>query len=597
MKHSVIFSSMAVIVLSANAVQAKSSNEIEKISRSVSVKITNQLDKKTGSGFILHRQGDVYTIVTNRHVACVKRGEFCASPAPQVVFTIITADGQKQQVLANKVKILGQDLDLAIMQFRSPQNYPVAKLDTSTALKTGEMVYVGGFPAEEAKFRFSEGQSLATVKKRLPKDNGGYTIVYDAFTLPGMSGSSVFNQAGQVVAIHGQGDRFQEKTDATTTDFGGAGLKLGTNRGIPVNHLIKEIKKFGIDLGQEKPPSINSKSTAEEYLVTGYNQWINSQNDDDKRTAIKLYSKSIALDPMQAKAYMLRGYTYSQLGEVNKALSDYDMAIKIDPKFANAYHVRGALKRAKFKDNKGALADYNQSIILNPKILSYYIDRSSVRRNLGDLNGALSDCNRAIELEPQGFIGYVARSSVRLEMKDFREALADIEQAIQLNRNFAPSYILRGAIKEAGSQDSSGALADYNRAIELNPKYAQAYAIRGNLKLNSNDIQGALDDYDQAIKFDPRDGDVYMSRAVLKQTKLQDQAGAIADLNQAIQVDPNNVTAYFIRGVFKKNFWQDRAGAIQDLQQAARLYREQGLKNDTLATLIQSQLQELGVSE
>jgi V8-like Glu-specific endopeptidase len=55
----------------------------------------------------------------------------------------------------------------------------------------------------------SECEALAVVNKRLTGDNGGYTIIYSAPTLPGMSGGGVFNGNGQLVAIHGYGDRFR----------------------------------------------------------------------------------------------------------------------------------------------------------------------------------------------------------------------------------------------------------------------------------------------------------------------------------------------------------------------------------------------------
>jgi Trypsin-like peptidase domain len=52
-------------------------------------------------------------------------------------------------------------------------------------------------------FSFDAGQAIAVVDKRLTGDRGGYTVIYNAQTQPGMSGGGVFDRAGRLVAIHG----------------------------------------------------------------------------------------------------------------------------------------------------------------------------------------------------------------------------------------------------------------------------------------------------------------------------------------------------------------------------------------------------------
>jgi S1-C subfamily serine protease len=359
-----------VVTVGMNA-SAQGNVAAQKIAKGIAVEIRNQLNDGVGSGFIVHKKGDLYTVVTNRHVVCVERKPQCASPPIQVIYTLTTADGQKHQVPVTGVKMLGTDLDLAIIQFRSTKSYTVAEVERSKNFRANDPVYLGGFPYSQPGFRFSTGQALATVKKRLPGDGGGYTIIYDALTMPGMSGSGVLNQAGKVVAIHGQGDRYRRGTDTATTNFDGQeGVKIGTNRGIPVLHLVQELQKLGISLGSSLDPSPGLVNYAEEYLIQGYNRWINSNSNDDKRAAIQMYSKAIELDPKQAKAYLLRGYTYLQLGEISRVLVDYDAAVQADSQYAFAYFLRGVFKTTRLNDHAGALADYNRAITLKPTLIS-----------------------------------------------------------------------------------------------------------------------------------------------------------------------------------------------------------------------------------
>jgi S1-C subfamily serine protease len=199
------------------AAAAKSASEVEAIARSVTVEIKlQQKVGNVGSGIIIDRQGDLYTLVTNGHVVCgvnYVQGKLCAKVPAAERYTLTMADGQSYQVRSSSVKLMGDTLDLAIIQFRSDRNYSVAKVAAPGSLKAEDDVYTGGFPLEQPGFAFGEGKAIAVVNKRLAGDSGGYTIVYNSPTLPGMSGGGVFDGNGQLVAIHGQGDRFRENTD------------------------------------------------------------------------------------------------------------------------------------------------------------------------------------------------------------------------------------------------------------------------------------------------------------------------------------------------------------------------------------------------
>jgi S1-C subfamily serine protease len=242
--------------------------EVQSIAQAVSVEIRLQKNKTVGSGVIIHRQGDLYTLVTNRHVVCGTRD--CKVIAEQEVYSLGLADGQKYRVQKKAVKLFSNDLDLAIIQFRSDRNYKVAKVAPLGSLKTTDKVYTAGFPFEQPGFAFGKGEAFSVVNNRLTEDGGGYTIIYDASTLPGMSGGGVFDRSGQLVAIHGQGDRYQENTELSETyrrnskiGFNGTyriNSKIGYNRGIPSHWLIESLSAIGIQLDGIK--EVRSLTTA-----------------------------------------------------------------------------------------------------------------------------------------------------------------------------------------------------------------------------------------------------------------------------------------------------------------------------------------------
>jgi tetratricopeptide (TPR) repeat protein len=280
-----------------------------------------------------------------------------------------------------------------------------------------------------------------------------------------MSGGGAFDKNGRLVAVHGQGDRFTENTQAeagaSKTLKAEVGSKIGYNRGIPIRWVVEVLGvDRGILGGSRRPISQTGMGnatvarTADEFFIAGFNKFVGTDGDfrAEKREAVTQFSRAIKLNSRYTVAYFLRAYAKDQLNDPKGALADYDRVIALNPKLAQAYNDRGNLKVNKLNDSKGALVDYDRAIALNPQ--------------------------------------------------------------------YALAYNNRGVLKQSQLNDAQGALADYNQAIALNSKLAQAYNNRGNLRDDLNDAQGALTDYSKAIGLNPKYANVYHNRGLLKDEKL-----------------------------------------------------------------------------
>jgi tetratricopeptide (TPR) repeat protein len=441
------------VVLVQPAVVAKSPQEVARVAKAITVAIKTVGTTNVGSGILLQRQGDVYTVLTAGHVVS----------KPQGVFTIKTVDGQVHRAIAGSVRLPGSKLDLAVLKFRSSNKYTLVKIGTSNTLEELSPVYVAGFPAESTAngevviegetFTVTEGKVTGKATKGNEK---GYSLIYSNITRPGMSGGPVLNEAGELVAIHGQGDREDD----------GAGGKTGLNLGIVVERFGAVEVALGVRVEQQiaaLPPSTGLN--ASDYFVSGYDK----NNQGDFPGALADYNQAIALNPKNSKAYNNRGILKEEkLNDLQGALSDYNQAIALNPKYSNAYNNRGLLKNEKLNDVQGALSDFNQAIALNPKNSLAYNNRGLLKNEkLNDVQGALSDFNQAIALDPKDSLAYIAR----------------------------------GLLKNEKLNDVQGALSDYSQAIALNPKYSNAYYNRGLLKyVKLNDVQGAIQDFRQAAR-------------------------------------------------------------------------------------------------
>jgi tetratricopeptide (TPR) repeat protein len=530
-----------------NSVLAKTSAEVQKIATGVTVKLeyynTNG-QRDNGSGLIYQRQGDEYTIITNAHVICgTAEGNDC--PINTTSYAITTPDYSRHQMIYGSAKRISSSLDLAVIKFRSSKSYSLAQIADSSKANNQETIYTAGFPTDQLKLRFSKGKLIANVKKRMSDDNGGYTMLYDAFTLPGMSGSGVFNSQGQVLAIHGNGDRFYAGTDINN-DYT-IGEKIGINRGIPINRLSNTLSTAILDNQQ-------GKITADELVILGYNKSIRIDSKvktkSQKKESIKLIDQAIKLQPHYLHAHLLRAWIYMQLGDSRSALLDYNKAIDIDPNYDVSYSGRAS---AKFElgDHKGSLKDYDRAISINAENFNTLEGRGIIRQILDDNKGALDDFNRASKINngggdriivligkcgADGAVGntkealqncnkaievyksrggdlsrmsgaYSNLGAVKLQLGDKQGALVDLNKSISLNSNFPNHYINRASVKYA-LNDKLGALADFNRALSLNSTSINIYLGIGLIKEESGEFQEAIDHYRKAEEIYRQKGDI-----------------------------------------------------------------------------------------
>ncbi len=576
MKFSTVLLTTAVALVWADKAIAKSATEVESIARATVVEIKLQKSPSVGSGVLIQRQGvggaspteTLYTLVTNRHVVC-GRG-LCSKPSDSEKYTLTTVDGQKRQVSAAAVRMLGKDLDLAVIQFRSNQTYQVAKFATKS-LNVQDPVYTAGYPLERPGFAFGAGKAIAIGQQRLREDGGGYTAIYNAATLPGMSGGGVFDGNGELVAIHGQGDRYRPNTELD--DQLKASSKIGYNRGIPVSWLIPALQTSSTP--EFISPSRNN-STADDHFIAGFNLFVEPGDDfkKGKQEAINEFTQAIRLRPKYLYAYFARAYIYDQLGQYTKAIEDYNQVVAIDPQYTEAYLNRGAIKYKNLGDSQGALADYNQAIKTDTTDATAYFNRAALKeKEFNDPQGALVDYNKAIQLDPKFIHGYNNRGYLKYsQLNDLPGAMADYNQAIALNPEFANAYVNRSVLKANRLKDAQGALADVNRAIELQPNNAIAWNNRGLIQASLFDkYPAALNDYNKSIQIDPKYAIAYLNRGNLKRDILKDFPGALADYNRCIELNPRSTKAYSARGKLKGEQLQDYPGAVADFDRAIAL--------------------------
>ena len=477
-----------IVIAQPTAVFAMSADEVAKIAKSITVLIDS---KNPGSGIIIKRNGNTYTVLTARHVF----------KNPQAKYEIVTPDNQRYLLNYNSVKKL-PNIDLAVVEFTSSQTYSVAKIGNSDLATEGKAAYVAGFPKTSAAinipiYNFTDGRITANASRPL---EDGYALVYSNNTLPGMSGGPVLNENGEVVGIHGRADTRAAESSSINQNIQIA--KTGFNLGIPINTSLRLLASSQVDLGVKVPSApVATGPRADDFYIQGEDK----REKGDYRAAIVAYNRAIQLNPNYAEAYNNRGGVRSSLGDKQGAIADFNEALRINPNDADAYSNRGVV-RSSLGDNQGAIADYNQALRINPNLAEGYNNRGLARSNLGDNQGAIADSNQALRINPNLAEGYGTRGNARFKLGDNQGALADFNEVLRINPNSVGAYNNRGNAR-SNLGDKQGAIADFNEALRINPKYATAFFNRGNARSNLGDKLGAIQDYQKAADLFQQQGD------------------------------------------------------------------------------------------
>jgi len=219
------------------------SANIERLAKLMTVRILTP--NASGSGAIVRRQGQVYTVLTSWHVVAFSQQQ-----------TIIAPDGQRYGLLSRPLQL--GNADLAIAQFRSFTTYQVAKISTDS-LRVGEPVFAAGFPMYRGgsltttfeqgirAFRFTQGVVSVLPQKSLAQ---GYRLGYTNDIAVGMSGGPIFNSQGLLIGINGRVKNrdpdFGVYAFEDGTEPSGALLEqmINSSWGIPISTYLRFVSPY-----------------------------------------------------------------------------------------------------------------------------------------------------------------------------------------------------------------------------------------------------------------------------------------------------------------------------------------------------------------
>jgi serine/threonine protein kinase/Tfp pilus assembly protein PilF len=154
--------------------------------------------------------------------------------------------------------------------------------------------------------------------------------------------------------------------------------------------------------------------------------------------ATKLHTQNGQQDPKFAQACIAQGLLYSDLGQLDKAITAYSKAIEFDPNNPWAWSNLGLVYQALGEWDK-AIANYSKAIALSP-------DHATSRNNLAWLLATCPDANyrdpkradelakKAVDLAPEEGNHWNTLGVAHYSLADFKASIAALEKSMGLRK-------------------------------------------------------------------------------------------------------------------------------------------------------------------
>ncbi|KAI6030245.1 mitochondrial outer membrane translocase receptor TOM70 [Pisolithus marmoratus] len=199
----------------------------------------------------------------------------------------------------------------------------------------------------------------------------------------------------------------------------------------------------------------------------------------------------LALDALEAADYP------HALSLVNEAV---DQGVSWDIGRAEALNLRGTFKFLT-SDIKGAKADLEQSLALNPSLTQSLVKLASVHMEEGNHAQAMECFDNAIKVDSSDPDVYYHRGQVHFITNDYAAAAENYTKSTSLDSTFVFSHI-QLAVAQYKMGNVANSMATFRRTMTAFPNRAEVCNYYGELLLDQQRFEDAVEKFDRAIELE-----------------------------------------------------------------------------------------------
>ena len=203
---------------------------------------------------------------------------------------------------------------------------------------------------------------------------------------------------------------------------------------IESNALAKQLAQEAIALDPEYDMAYITLSSTYQMDV-----WLGTSKSPKQSIAksLELVKKAIELDPTNADAYGHLGFTYSMMGEPEKAVANAEKAVALNPNSAYNHMRLGHTLRFAGR-NEEAIPEYLKAIRLNPIPPTNYLFGLGIAYCwTGQYEEAIKWCEKAVRQDPDSFLTRLMLTMVYSESGRMEDARSEAKEVLRINPKFS----------------------------------------------------------------------------------------------------------------------------------------------------------------
>ncbi|ERN41491.1 serine/threonine protein kinase [Rubidibacter lacunae KORDI 51-2] len=235
--------------------------------------------------------------------------------------------------------------------------------------------------------------------------------------------------------------------------------------------------------------------------IVRYNQANALALDGKYREALDVYDRVLETFPNAARAWLNKGFMYSQLKLFEEQLDACEHALESDPEMVEAFNCKGlALQR--LGKSEEAVAMFVRTVELDSQFYQAWNNKGEALMTLGRPQEALDAFDRAKQYNPDYLFAWNNRGNALVQLERYAEAVASYSAAIKIDASYPYAWNGRGVAKRE-QQRYERALEDFTEATRLDRGFYEAWYNQGLALLALERLEGALDALDTAIAVKP----------------------------------------------------------------------------------------------
>ena len=183
-------------------------------------------------------------------------------------------------------------------------------------------------------------------------------------------------------------------------------------------------------------------------------------------SALNFTNDLVQLNKYNPEAYFFRGLIYTDIQEIDKAISAFQTCIEVDPEFYNAHMQLGLLYSKKQDDI--AVQYFENALKLEPGSREAFYGIAYQYQMKEDYNQAIKKYRDMVALDPKDHEVFFNIGHCYISLDSLDKAYKSFDIATQIRPQYAGAYYMKGSVKEMQGAKPE-ALANYQQALKMLP--------------------------------------------------------------------------------------------------------------------------------